>query len=89
MGYFVYILYSRQYHRTYTGQSNNLQNRLSYHNAGKVRSTKAYVPWEMIYSEECSSRAEAMKREKWFKNSRGRKLLKSILAEYLNKQTKS
>ena len=85
MGYFVYILYSRQYHRTYIGQTNSLQNRLGYHNAGKVRSTKAYAPWEMIYFEEHNSRSEAMKREKWLKTSQGRKLVKRILNEYLKK----
>jgi putative endonuclease len=83
MGYFVYILYSAKYDRSYTGQTNNLQNRLSYHNAGKVRSTKAYTPWEMILFEEYDSRAEAMKREKWFKSSSGRKLIKEKLKEYL------
>jgi len=87
MGYFIYILYSKQYKRTYTGQTNNLENRLRYHNAGKVQSTKAYAPWEVIYFEEYASRSETIKREKWLKSSRGRKLVKGILDEYLIEKT--
>jgi putative endonuclease len=83
MNYFVYILYSPSFIRTYVGQTDNPENRLQYHNSGRVRSTKAYIPWVMIYSEKFISRAEAMKREKWFKSSAGRKLIKKILQEYL------
>ena len=82
MGYYIYILYSSEFKRTYVGQTNNLQNRLSYHNSGKVRSTKAYIPWEMIYKESFNTRSDAMRREKWFKSSPGRKLINSIVREY-------
>ena len=84
MIFYVYILYSFSFNRTYVGQTDNLEDRLeNYHNAGKVRSTKAYIPWVMIHSEKFSSRAEAMKKEKWFKSSTGRKLIKEILQKYL------
>ncbi|MFB3056729.1 MAG: GIY-YIG nuclease family protein, partial [Ignavibacteriaceae bacterium] len=39
MNFFLYILYSPTHKRTYTGQSKNLDNRLDYHNTGKVKST--------------------------------------------------
>jgi putative endonuclease len=64
MNFFLYILYSPTHNRTYTGQTKNLGDRLAYHNAGKVKSTKAYRPWVLIYQETYSTRAEAMKREK-------------------------
>ena len=83
MGYYIYILYSPEFKRTYVGQTNNLKNRLSYHNSGKVRSTKAYIPWEMIYTESYNTRSDAMRREKWFKSSQGRTLLKRITQNYL------
>jgi putative endonuclease len=89
MNYFVYILYFHQFKRTYVGQTDNLEGRLKYHNAGKVRSTKAYIPWQKIYSEKLNSRADAMKRERWFKSSAGRKLIKKILLDCLEKQTDS
>jgi len=39
----------------------------------------------MIYFETFSTRAEAMKREKWFKSKSGRKKIAEILNEYLSK----
>ncbi|MCZ6704245.1 MAG: GIY-YIG nuclease family protein [Ignavibacteria bacterium] len=87
MNFFVYILYSPSHNRTYTGQSDNLDNRLVYHNSGKVRSTKPYRPWELIYIESFPTRAQAMKREKWFKSKAGRKKIAKILNEYLSKHS--
>ena len=43
MNYFLYILYSTTHNRTYTEQTNDLDNRLDYLNAGKVKSTKPYT----------------------------------------------
>ncbi|MDP2207301.1 MAG: GIY-YIG nuclease family protein [Bacteroidota bacterium] len=79
MGITVYILYSNQFNKTYVGQTNNLIKRLKYHNSGQVKSTKRYIPWEMLYFEEYSSRSEAMRREKWFKSKTGRKKISEIL----------
>jgi len=82
MNYFVYILYSPSFKRTYTGQTENLENRLALHNSGKVKSTKPYLPWTLIHFESFASRAEAMKREKWFKKSAGRKKIAEILEKF-------
>ncbi len=87
MNFFLYILYSPTHKRTYTGQTKNLDNRLDNHNAGKVKSTKPYRPWELIYFETLLSRAEAMKREKWFKSKAGRKKIVEILNKYLRKHS--
>ena len=87
MNFFVYILYSPSHNRFYAGQTNNLDDRLDYHNAGKVKSTKPYRPWELIYFETLFSRAEAMKREKWFKSEAGGKKIAEILNEYLSKHS--
>jgi putative endonuclease len=79
MEYFVYILYSPSHNRTYVGQTNNLVSRLSYHNSGKVKSTKPFRPWVLIHSESFSSRSDAMKKEKWFKSTSGRKKISELL----------
>ncbi|WP_353678690.1 GIY-YIG nuclease family protein [Rosettibacter firmus] len=49
MLFYVYILYSPSHNRTYVGQTNNISTRLDYHNKGKVKSTKAFRPWILIY----------------------------------------
>jgi putative endonuclease len=83
MKYFVYLLYSTSFNKTYTGQTNNLVNRLAYHNSGRVKSTKPFKPWVLIYSESFNSRSDAMKKEKWFKSKSGREKISAILDEYL------
>ncbi|MBS3946045.1 MAG: GIY-YIG nuclease family protein [Melioribacter sp.] len=79
--FYTYILYSPSFNRTYVEQTNNLSNRLEYHNSGKVKSTKAYKPWKIIYSESFESRAESMKREKWLKSTNGRKFIHILLIQ--------
>ena len=74
--YFVYALRSKVDGRIYVGFSSNLERRLKEHNSGKTKSTKGYVPWELIYWEEANSRIEARKREIYFKNASGKRKLK-------------
>ncbi|MEW5798072.1 MAG: GIY-YIG nuclease family protein [Bacteroidota bacterium] len=81
--YWVYILYSRSFHQTYIGHTNEVSQRFYRHNRGFVLSTKRYRPWEMIYTEEFTSRSEAMKREKYFKSGVGREEVKRIVEQYL------
>ena len=57
----------------------DVMRRLEEHNAGRVRSTKSYIPWEVIHVEEVPTRGEAMRREKGYKSPAGRKKVKEIL----------
>jgi putative endonuclease len=77
--YILYILYSPSYIKTYVGQTENLKKRLKEHNVGKVRSTRAFTPWEIMYVEECESREKALAREKYYKSYAGRQKIKTIL----------
>jgi putative endonuclease len=79
--YYIYILKSFSTGKRYTGHTSNLLARLNSHNSGDTPSTKNRGPWEIIYTEEYSSRSEAMKREKFLKTGKGREFLKSILNE--------
>ncbi|RJP61292.1 MAG: GIY-YIG nuclease family protein, partial [Ignavibacteriales bacterium] len=56
-------LKSENKERYYIGHSANVEKRLSEHNSGKTKSTKAYVPWKIIYTEEYQTKSEAYKRE--------------------------
>ncbi|WP_083993831.1 GIY-YIG nuclease family protein [Gelidibacter algens] len=75
----AYIIYSTKCCRFYVGMSSHFKDRLKTHNSGRVKSTKAFLPWELYYSEEFETRIEARKREKYFKSSAGRKWRKSNL----------
>jgi putative endonuclease len=73
--YFVYVIESLIFGNYYKGMTQNLEQRLKEHNAGKTRSNKAYAPYKIIYFEEYEMIEEAREREKYFKTSAGRKFL--------------
>jgi putative endonuclease len=48
----------------YTGCTNNLPKRVANHNAGTgAKYTRSHLPVKLVYSEECSDRSMALKRE--------------------------
>ena len=79
MIYFVYILKSIKTQRYYVGHTKDVNLRLIQHNAGKVRSTKSFVPWELIYMEELENKSEAYKREMQIKSYKGGVAFKKLL----------
>ena len=76
---FTYVLYSVKFEEIYIGQTNNLAIRLAKHNAGLVRSTKAFVPWILLYFEELTTRGEAIRREKELKSHQGRLFIRNLI----------
>ena len=62
--FYVYILKSKKDGQCYTGSTNDLKDRFKEHNNGKVLSTKARRPFELIYYEAYKSDHDARKREK-------------------------
>ena len=79
MKYWIYILKSINYEKTYVGLTNNLQRRLKEHNNGKSNYTNKFKPWRIIYTEEAENLTNARAREKYFKSASGRKKIKKIL----------
>jgi putative endonuclease len=67
--------------RHYTGHTADLAQRTGQHNHGVTKSTKNRGPWELVYHEEFATRAEAMRREKYFKSGKGREELRARLEE--------
>ncbi len=74
--FYAYILKSKFHNKHYYGHTSDLNKRIVDHNAGLSTYTKTYLPWELIYFEEFSTRSEAMKREKYFKSLNGYHWLK-------------
>ena len=81
MKYYVYILESKEYDKTYIGITNDPDRRLKEHNAGKSIYTRKFKPWEIVYKEEVIDRKTAREKEKYFKSSAGRKKVKIILSK--------
>jgi len=65
--FYIYILKSKKDGQCYTGSTNDLKNRLKEHNNGKVLSTKARKPFELIYYEAYKAEHDARNREKRLK----------------------
>jgi putative endonuclease len=77
--YYAYVMKSRDYDFFYKGHCKDLQKRLLQHNSGMTESIRPYIPFEIVYFEKFETLREAIKREKYFKSSRGREFLKKIL----------
>jgi putative endonuclease len=78
--YYTYIIKSRVKNKTYTGFTSDINRRLEEHNRGKVRSSKAYKPYDILQVEEFKTAKEAKQREAFYKTSSGRKEIKEVLA---------
>lgn len=76
LAYFVYIVRCSD-GSFYTGWSTNIEKRVMQHNAGKgAKYTRSRLPVVCVYSEESSSKEEAMQREYEIKQlSRKQKLV--------------
>ena len=81
----VYILRSQSGVKTYTGCTNNLERRLSEHNLGKVKSSRPYKPYLLVYSEEFVDLKQARSRERFLKSTSGRREIKEILSKFESK----
>jgi putative endonuclease len=76
--YSVYVLFSENYGKTYTGFTSDLLNRMKSHNHyGTDGFTKNYRPWKLIHIEIFEGKLEAMKREKELKSGKGRLFIKT------------
>jgi putative endonuclease len=76
MAFYVYVIESEEGYR-YTGQTPDIERRLAEHNAHTTFSTKRGNNWRLVYSEEYSTRSEAMKRERYLKTGAGRDFLRT------------
>ena len=68
MIFFVYILQSQKNLSFYKGSTDDLERRLSEHNAGKNISTKRYLPWALVWFDTKSTKSQAVALEMKLKN---------------------
>ena len=76
--FIVYVLKNPR-DKVYIGQTRDIQKRLEYHNCGIDQYTRGKGPWQLIYSEPFATRAEAMRRERYFKQGAGNRVLKELI----------
>lgn len=78
MNYKVYAISSLVRNYIYVGLASDLNERFHRHNSGYEKTTKPYLPFELIYAENCADRVEARKREKYWKSGIGKEKLKAM-----------
>lgn len=80
--HYVYLIQSEKTKKFYVGFTSNLKQRIEKHNAGKVKSTKAYIPYKLVYFERLRSKKDALLREKKLKHhGQGIRRLKERLTD--------
>jgi putative endonuclease len=81
MNYSVYILYSQSKDKYYVGYTQNPRERLIKHNAGATLSTRAGIPWIMVYKEEYADKTAAIIRENTIKKMKSRKYIEKLISD--------
>jgi len=79
----VYVLYSKKDSKLYIGFTTNLKRRLTEHFHGQSKSTAFRRPFCLIFCEYFLSKKDALRREKYFKTTDGKRTLKLMLKESL------
>ena len=85
--FYTYVLLSEKDGEHYIGHTNNLRKRLEEHNAGKNFSTKPRRPLNLIYYEACLNEEDAKQREKYLKNTVGRRYLSKRLRTWKQRRS--
>ena len=81
--YYVYVLYNQSKNFIYIGYySEDLKQRVTEHNKGRVRSTQFFLPLDLIHYEAYKNKKDAKRRELYLKTNRGRTTLMTMLKEY-------
>lgn len=80
--WYTYILKSGKGRWYYVGSTNDVERRLDEHNNGKVRSTKFYQPFTIVFKKEFVREAEAREYERRIKKQR---ILKESIIRQIEK----
>ncbi len=82
--YYIYIIKCIE-GRYYIGSTENVECRIQQHNSKQFKSwTSRYKQWELIYSEQLSTRKEALTREKQIKSFKGGRAFLKLISSSLD-----
>jgi putative endonuclease len=77
----MYILYSKKLDKYYIGACIDMNRRLYEHNIGHSKFTSLGMPWELVYTEQFESLAEAKARELKIKKMKSRKYIEDLIVK--------
>ena len=85
LAYCVYVLHSVADDHLYVGFSTDLKQRLTDHFQGRVPATAPRRPLHLVHVEYYLSRNDAIRREKYLKSTKGKRTLRLMLQNSLEK----
>ncbi|MEZ4804745.1 MAG: GIY-YIG nuclease family protein [Bacteroidia bacterium] len=85
LNYCVYVLFSEVDKQIYVGYTKDIQKRINEHTNGRVKSTKHRRPLRLIFLEYFFFMEDAKYRELYFKSSKGKRMLKLMLSNTLER----
>ena len=77
--YYTYILKSQKNNSYYIGSCQDTKERIIEHNAGRVKSTRRYLPWKLVYFEKYDTLKEARQRERQIKSWKKRSAIEKLI----------
>ena len=81
--YHIYAHLSLKDNKFYIGFTNDIKRRIKEHDQGKNISTSCRLPLELIYFEAHRNKKDAMRRERYFKSTKGKITIRQMLRESL------
>lgn len=84
--FYVYVLQSIKKDFLYVGFTSDLKKRFNEHNNKEELSTKHYAPFNLIHYEAYKNEKDAKRREEYFKTTKGKTTLKTMLKEYFKQE---
>lgn len=81
--WYVYVLRSQKDQMFYIGSTNDLERRVQQHQRGENVSTSKRLPVELFYFEGHRSKDDALRREKYFKTTKGKVTLRQMMRDAL------
>ena len=76
--FYVYAIRSQTRNYIYVGLTDNLNRRFLQHNKKLNPVTRAYAPFDLIWTGQYATRAEARKKEKYLKSGVGKQFLRGL-----------
>ena len=82
MQFSVYILKSEKNGRFYIGQTQDIRQRLEFHNTGRSKYTKNFGPWVLFASKIVATRSDAILLERKLKNLKSKDLILNYIQKH-------
>ena len=83
--YYVYVLKSEISDKIYIGYTKDLKRRLNEHKLGKDITTRTLKANKLIFYEAFLGKQDAIRREKYFKTTKGKSSLRQIIRDSVSR----